>query len=88
MQTHVNPRIQEHVCLGTRSPTGNVQHLLCEWQHVLVVQPLTHVRTGLYLFTLCSKAGMFSLWMSSKDFSSMLQGGSSEFPAWHHQPSD
>lgn len=47
-----------------------------------------HVGTGPRLFAPCSKAGLFSLWMSSKDFPSVLQGGNSEFPARQHQPGD
>lgn len=36
------PHIQD-MCLGTHSPVGNVQHLLHQCQHVLLVQPLTHM---------------------------------------------
>lgn len=34
------PHIQD-MCLGTHSPVGNVQHLLHQCQHVLLVRPLT-----------------------------------------------
>lgn len=36
------PHIQD-MCLGTQSPVGNIQHLLHQCQHVLLVQPLTHM---------------------------------------------
>lgn len=68
------PHIQ-NMCLGTHSPVGNVQHLLHQCQHVLLVQLLTHMWKQAQVVCPMLYRGLFSLWIASKEFSIVLQAG-------------
>lgn len=79
--THVNPHTQEHVCWGTHSPTSDVRHLPCEWQHVLAVQPLTHMWKQVCLCSLCApKQGGLACRRLAKAFQACCKVENLNFP--------